>query len=191
MSSINIINIVCKNAKDKFKSQFQFEIVFECLTELSKDIEWKLIYIGKADDPKYDQELESIIIGPLLVGQMKFDFDTDFPDPKKIPAEDLLGITAIILTCSYNNQEFFRAGYYVNNVYDDEVIPENVENYDFEKIFRYILVDKPRVTNFEISWDSSVESIPGFSSINQNNNDYGMFDGSFNPQKDLDNMIKK
>ena len=119
MSSINIVNIVCKNPKDIFKSSFKFEIVFECLSELKNDIEWKMIYIGKADDPKFDQELDSILIGPLQVGQMKFDFEADCPNYNLIPKEELLGITAIILTCSYNNQEFFRVGYYLNNTHPE------------------------------------------------------------------------
>lgn len=182
MSSINVVNIVCKNPKDKFTSPFNFEIVFECLSELKNDIEWKLIYIGKADDTSFDQELESLLIGPLQIGQMKFDLDAEKPDDKKIPKEDLLGITAIILTCAYNNQEFFRVGYYVNNVYLDE-LPENNEEISVEKIERYILHDKPRITKFNISWDTETDLIPGYSSTHKD-----MFDGTYDPTKDLDEM---
>ncbi len=42
---------------------------------LSKDIDWKLIYIGSAEDEKFDQELESVAIGPLQIGSMKFELD--------------------------------------------------------------------------------------------------------------------
>jgi histone chaperone ASF1 len=36
------------------------------------DIEWKVIYIGSAEDESYDQTLDSVLIGPLQVGSMKF-----------------------------------------------------------------------------------------------------------------------
>lgn len=178
MSSINIVNIVCKNPKDLFTNQFHFEIVFECLSELKNDIEWKLIYIGKADDPSHDQELDSVLIGPLQVGQMKFDFEADRPDEKKIPKEELLGVTAIILTCSYNNQEFFRVGYYINNVLpgmEDDELPEEI---DITKVERFILHDKPRITKFNINWDTNTDSIPGYVSTHKD-----MFDKSYDPKK--------
>lgn len=31
-----------------------------------------MIYIGSAEDEAFDQNLDSILIGPLQVGQMKF-----------------------------------------------------------------------------------------------------------------------
>lgn len=48
---------------------------------------------------------------------------TDAPDPAKIPATDLLGVTVVLVTCSYKAQEFIRVGYYVNNAYG-EALPE-------------------------------------------------------------------
>ena len=67
----------------------------------------------------------------------------------KIQKDELVGVTAILLTCSYNSQEFFRVGYYVNNLYED---PEMNENPPAEpvvsKLIRHILVEKPRVTKF-------------------------------------------
>lgn len=187
MSTINIINIVCKNHIDRFTSPFKFEIMFECLAELKEDIEWKLIYVGKADDPSYDQELDSVLIGPLQLGQMKFDFDTDGPNIQKIPKEEVLGVTAIIITCSYKNQEFFRVGYYINNVYDDESLSADPpEEPQYEKIKRLILHNKPRITKFNINWDNSVDHIPSYS-------DHGMF-SSENPideiEKDFQQMKK-
>lgn len=85
MSSINVLNIIVLNPIARFKDAFQFEIVFECLSELKNgklirklynslllDIEWKVIYIGSAEDDSYDQVLDSVLIGPLQVGSMKF-----------------------------------------------------------------------------------------------------------------------
>ncbi len=82
MSSINVLNILVLNPTAKFNDEFKFEIVFECLSELkngkysfNEDIEWKVIYIGSAEDESFDQTLDSVLIGPLQVGSMKFTLD--------------------------------------------------------------------------------------------------------------------
>jgi histone chaperone ASF1 len=38
------------------------------------DIEWKLIYVGSAEDEKYDQVLDSVLVGPITPGQYRFVF---------------------------------------------------------------------------------------------------------------------
>ena len=156
MASINILNIIPKNITSKFTDPFSFEVIFEVLSELKKEIEWKMIYIGSAEDKKYDQILETIEIdGPFKLGSMKFEFIGEAPDIKQIPESEILGVTAVILYCSYNNQEFFRCGYYLNNVYDNEEMNLNPpEKVDQSRIIRSLLADKPRITRFDIEWDS-------------------------------------
>ena len=48
----------------------------------------------------------------------------DAPDTSKIPAEDVVGVTVVLLTCSYKSSEFVRVGYYVNNEYTDPELAE-------------------------------------------------------------------
>lgn len=79
-----------------------------------------MIYVGSAADGKYDQELDSILVGPIPVGVNKFVFKANAPDASKIPQKDLLGVTVCMVTCFYKNQEFIRIGYYVNNELCDE-----------------------------------------------------------------------
>ena len=127
------------------------------------DIEWKLIYVGSAEDEAYDQILDSVLIGPLQIGSMKFDFEANPPDFSKIPQKDLIGVTAILLTCSYNSQEFFRVGYYVNVTFDNEEMNLNPpEVIEMDRVVKNILSDKPRITKFTIEWDCTVNSIPSF-----------------------------
>ena len=65
-------------------------------------------------------------------------------------------MTAILITCSYNDQEFFRVGYYVNVLYATDVLNENPPNPpQMDQLGRLIMVDQPRVTNFPIEWDDS------------------------------------
>lgn len=84
------------------------------------DLEWKLTYVGSAESEKYDQTLDAVYVGPVALGQYRFVFQADPPDFSKIPPDDVVGVTIILLTCSYRNQEFLRVGYYVNNEYEDE-----------------------------------------------------------------------
>jgi histone chaperone ASF1 len=75
----------------------------------------------------------------------------DPPKPEKIPEEDILGVTVLLLTCSYLGQEFIRVGYYVSNDYIDEQLREEPPpKVLLDKVQRNILADKPRVTKFPI-----------------------------------------
>ena len=52
--------------------------------------------------------LDSILVGPVPVGVNKFVFQADPPDVSKIPSKDSVGVTVLLLTCSYYGQEFVR-----------------------------------------------------------------------------------
>jgi histone chaperone ASF1 len=102
---------------------------------------------------EYDQELDSLLVGPIPVGVNKFIFEADPPDLKRIPTSEILGVTVILLSCSYDGREFVRVGYYVNNEYDSEELSnEPPAKPMIERIRRNILAEKPRVTRFAIKW---------------------------------------
>ncbi|KAG8529181.1 Histone chaperone asf1 [Bacidia gigantensis] len=69
---------------------------------------------------EHDQELDSLFVGPIPTGTNKFVFEADPPDLRRIPSTEILGVTVILLTCSYDDREFVRVGYYVNNEYDSD-----------------------------------------------------------------------
>lgn len=98
-----------------FTNPFQFEITFECLQELEDDLEWKVIYVGKAADCESDLVLEEVLVGPVPVGINKFVLEAD-PPPHTSLGDELLGVTVVLVTCSYREREFVRIGYYVNNM---------------------------------------------------------------------------
>ena len=85
--------------------------------ELEDDLEWKLIYVGSADDEEMDQTLEEVMDGPVPVGVNKFVFHSPAPEAHTISEDVLVGVTVILITCSYRDMEFVRVGYYVNNEY--------------------------------------------------------------------------
>lgn len=78
----------------------------------------------------------------------------DPPSPHLIPSQDLVGVTIVLLTCSYRGREFLRVGYYVNNEYTDAELQENPPaTPDVTKIIRNIVGDQPRVTKFQHNFD--------------------------------------
>lgn len=102
---------------------------------------------------EHDQELDSLLVGPVPRGVNKFVFQADPPDLSRIPNSEIIGVTVILLTCSYDGREFVRVGYYVNNEYTDETLQENPPSKPvIEQIRRNILAEKPRVTRFAIKW---------------------------------------
>lgn len=112
---------------------------------------------------EHDQELDSLLVGPIPVGVNKFVFEADPPQIDRIPTTDILGVTVILLSCSYDDREFVRVGYYVNNEYEDEALAnEPPAKPVYEKIKRNILAEKPRVTRFAIKWDSEESAPPEF-----------------------------
>jgi histone chaperone ASF1 len=64
-----------------------------------------------------------------------------------LPKKDLLEVTVVLLSCLYNEKEFVRVGYYVNNEYIDEQMRENPpEQVIIDQLQRNILAGKPKVT---------------------------------------------
>ena len=63
--------------------------------------EWKIIYVGSAESEEFDQVLDTVYVGPVPEGRHKFVFTADPPNPVKIPVSDVVGVTVILLTCSY------------------------------------------------------------------------------------------
>ncbi|KAH0563132.1 Histone chaperone asf1 [Trichoglossum hirsutum] len=176
MSVVSLLGVNVLNNPAPFDAPYEFEITFECLEQLQKggytagftarrltgvlDLEWKLTYVGSATSDEHDQELDSLLVGPIPVGVNKFLFEADPPDLKRIPTSEILGVTVILLTCSYDGREFVRVGYYVNNEYDSEELNANPPGKPIiERIRRIVLESKPRVTRFAIKWDSE-ESAP-------------------------------
>ncbi|GAA5930560.1 ASF1 family histone chaperone [Sporobolomyces koalae] len=172
MSIINISDITVLNNPASFTDAYVFKITFECMAPLEDDLEWKLTYVGSAESESFDQELDTCMVGPVPVGINSFEFEAAAPLPDRIPSSDLVGVTVILLTCSYNDQEFVRIGYYVNTDYGDATLKAQHEasleedaaakgivapdpSKHIDQLVRSVLAEKPRVTKFNIKWDSA------------------------------------
>lgn len=162
MALIQIQNIEVLDNPARFVNDFQFKIRFECLAPgIEGELDWKLIYVGSAESSEHDQELDSVLVGPVPVGTMEFVFGAPPPDPSKIPNKDLVAVTVILITCSYREKEFIRIGYYVNNDYgDNTALNENPpEQVVVGELWRNILADQPRLTRFPIKWKDGDEEV--------------------------------
>eukprot|EP00300_Choanocystis_sp_HF-7_P022197 c21366_g1_i1.p1 GENE.c21366_g1_i1~~c21366_g1_i1.p1 ORF type:complete len:204 (+),score=29.53 c21366_g1_i1:53-613(+) len=152
--AVNVTDVQVLDNPANFLNPFQFEISFECLCPLAEDLDWKLIYVGSAENSSCDQVLDSVQVGPLQPGFMKFVFQVEPPEVEKIPPRDLLEVTVILLTCSYRGKEFLRVGYYVYNQYDDDELQKEPPQVPIvDRIRRHILAEQPRVTKWQITWD--------------------------------------
>lgn len=91
----------------------------------------------------------------------------DPPELSQIPRDDLIGVTVLLLTCSYRGQEFIRVGYYLSNEYDNEEMKLNPpELPQPQLIVRNILDERPRVTLFAIDWSQRSALVSGASNDN-------------------------
>ncbi|EHB07558.1 Histone chaperone ASF1A [Heterocephalus glaber] len=54
MAKVQVKNVVVLNNPSPFYNPFQFENTFECVKNLSEDLECKIIYVGSAESEEYD-----------------------------------------------------------------------------------------------------------------------------------------
>lgn len=135
----------------RFYSIYSFSLSYIFILFL--DLEWRVVYVGNAEDNTYDQLLEEVMVGPVVQGVHRFILQANSPDPSKIKNTDLIGVTVILITCSYMDSKFVQIGYYVNNEYTEPFEPENYPNpVDISKLYRNILAEEPRVTRYAIDW---------------------------------------
>lgn len=57
--------------------------------------------MGSAENEEHDQTLDSAFVGPVHPGSYKFAMKAPAADITRIPSGDLVGVTALLLTCSY------------------------------------------------------------------------------------------
>uniref|UniRef100_A0A671FFR2 Uncharacterized protein n=1 Tax=Rhinolophus ferrumequinum TaxID=59479 RepID=A0A671FFR2_RHIFE len=85
-----------------------------------------------------------------------FVFQADAPKPGLIPDTDAVGVTVVLMTCTYQCQEVIRVGDYVNSKYTETELRENPPvKPDFSKLQRNILASYPRVTRFHLNWEDN------------------------------------
>jgi len=139
---------------------FQFKIRFECHENLAEDLDWKVIYVGSSLCNTMDQELDELSTGPITPGTHEFVLDVPGPEPTRIPSSEIVGVTVVLITCSYLDQEFVRVGYYINNEYKTLEMRENPPAVPIISELRRVICDSPRVTRIAINWNENKMIVP-------------------------------
>ena len=97
MPAVSLTNVVVLDNPCKYTDPFRFEVTFECIQPLddgkallmthissisnpsrTADLEWKILYVGSAEDETKDQVLEEIFVGPVPMGTNRFVFQVRF-----------------------------------------------------------------------------------------------------------------
>ena len=154
---VKVLNIIPKNPITQFKDPYTFEIILDFTSVIKKELIWKMFYI--CSENKEDDQLlnEMKISPPNQINQMKLEFIGNAPNFEKIPKKDLIGIAAILLCCSYNNEEFFRCGFYLDICFDnDEMNLKIPDKIDVNHLLRN-LFNKPRIILYQIKWDDETD----------------------------------
>eukprot|EP00183_Erythrolobus_madagascarensis_P003799 CAMPEP_0185854346 /NCGR_PEP_ID=MMETSP1354-20130828/22042_1 /TAXON_ID=708628 /ORGANISM="Erythrolobus madagascarensis, Strain CCMP3276" /LENGTH=103 /DNA_ID=CAMNT_0028556083 /DNA_START=1 /DNA_END=309 /DNA_ORIENTATION=+ len=101
MAAVDIYNVHVLDNPAPLTHPLSFEITYEVREPLLEDIEWKVVYVGCAEDEKYDQELDSVLLPADTPGRFGFVLNVDPPDVSKLPVDDIIGVTVVLLSCSY------------------------------------------------------------------------------------------
>ncbi|EKX55068.1 hypothetical protein GUITHDRAFT_83935 [Guillardia theta CCMP2712] len=157
MSYVDVVAVEVSEPRARLTDELKFSITFQCKIKPEQaDLAWRIVWVGSAKNEVHDQILEEVDVPPEL-GLNSFDFICDGPNPDKIPADEVLGVTVVMVQALYKGKEFLRVGYYVKVDYTDEKLreePPQVERPDPALLERLILTDEPRVTRYLIEWDS-------------------------------------
>jgi len=155
---VNVCHVEVLDNPSTFFAPFRIEITFEVFENLPKDLEWKLVYV--TDTEEHDQELDSVMVGPVPEGRHKFIFEADAPNPEKIPQSEILGVNVLLLYCAYDDKRFMKIGWFVSNEYLDAELRENPPTKPMlDQLTRRVLNDDVRVTSYPIKWDDSEEAV--------------------------------
>ncbi|KAF3908920.1 hypothetical protein AA313_de0208994 [Arthrobotrys entomopaga] len=152
-SVVTLKSVEYVNNPAKYTDNYQLRITFGSTEALKNDISWKLLYIASPNDVDAEQELEEVLAGPVPIGDSTITFEPPAPNTNLIPAENLLGVAALILVGSYNEREFIRVGYYQNTQYMDENMNENPPAVPVLSELTRDINNKPRITRIQINWD--------------------------------------
>lgn len=101
MAQVHINNIIVQNNPAPILSPVQFEITFECFTHLPGTFDWKIIYLGSPNGSQFDQVIDEFEMTNLQPGCMTFNTDSNPPNFSKIPPDEILGTSAILISVSY------------------------------------------------------------------------------------------
>lgn len=141
---IKVCNVKVLENPSNFLQPFQFKITFTADEDLKNDeYEWKIVYVGSAESKDFDQVLLSESLGFYSKGQHDLILRSTSIDPDKIPKDELLAPSIVLLVGYHKNKQFFQVGYLVVKEYLDDEEPDVITEYD--KLQKTIVEDFTRI----------------------------------------------
>lgn len=141
---IKVCNVKVLENPSNFLQPFQFKITFTADEDLKNDeYEWKIVYVGSAESKDFDQVLLSESLGFYSKGQHDLILRSTSIDPYKIPKDELLAPSIVLLVGYHKNKQFFQVGYLVVKEYLDDEEPDVITEYD--KLQKTIVEDFTRI----------------------------------------------
>lgn len=128
---IKVCNVEVLENPSNFLQPFQFKITFTADEDIKNDeYEWKIVYVGSAESKDFDQVLLSESLGFYSKGQHDLILRSASIDPDKIPKDELLAPSVVLLVGYHKNKQFFQVGYLVVKEYLDDEEPDIITEYD-------------------------------------------------------------
>jgi histone chaperone ASF1 len=142
----------------RYAEMYQWRMKVEVLSQLTEPVTISFLWAGSSNDESFDQVLDEVEVGPLVVGPNEFVISHEAPDWRRIPQQELLGVTLLVMHFSYRGNAFLRVGYYTNVALlnaKGEMVTEAVAvtEENAPNLARNVLFEKPYVRTFPIAWD--------------------------------------
>jgi histone chaperone ASF1 len=135
---------------DYFSHKFTFRMKLDVLADLPAPVDIRFVWVGSARSSQFDQLLDEMEVGPLAVGLNEFTVDVEPPKKELIPADELVAVTVLQISFSFQGAEFISVSYYVNVEYFDGA--RKTATRDPNLLGRCVLITKPAVTTREVNW---------------------------------------
>ncbi|MES1922518.1 Histone chaperone asf1, partial [Bonamia ostreae] len=159
MIDLKKITLVNEN-QIKYRDPFLLHLELHCYEPglpPNSTIIFDISFVSPSNEKEFEQKLGKFEIGSIRTGFNTFDLKVEGPDHSIVPEVDRFDISALIISCSYLDQEFVRVGYFVSFYVAEEMKEqiETMEKISVEDVRRKILENDVRVTRFSIDWNKS------------------------------------
>jgi histone chaperone ASF1 len=137
-----------------YKESFRWRMRISASEQLTEPMSISFVWVGSSGSSAYDQMLDSFDVGPFVPGITEFNLECDPPEVSRIPPQDVLGVTVLLISFQYRGQEFLRVGYYTQVAYFDDALnacPPEVA--DASLLGRFLAMSQPAVTILPVPWD--------------------------------------
>lgn len=134
-------------------SPLKWRVRVDSASALPVPISIGFVWVGSCTSSDYDQVLDTFDVGPLYQGLTEFELECDSPNPEEVPQDELVGLTILIISFQFRQQEFLRVAYYTQVAYLDPSLNENPPiPIKKELLGRFITMAQPVVTATPINW---------------------------------------